>query len=362
MSKKQNVGILFGGRSVEHEISIKSAFNVANNIDKNLFEVFLIGIDKQGGWYLVEEVNDQITSGNPVALVLSAGKNHFINQTSNQIIPIDTIFPVLHGTDGEDGSIQGMLTAARIPFVGSGVQGSANAMDKVISKRLLQQAGVPIGKFYHLHYSDCATIDYEFIVDKVGIPFIVKPACLGSSVGITKVSNRDDFDAAVETTFKYDNNIIFEEFIAGRELECGIIGNSQPISTNPGEIVISKAYEFYTYEAKYLDKDAVEIVIPANVNPEIKEKIRSFSVAAFVALNCDDYARVDIFLKDDGTVLVNEINTIPGFTNSSMFPMLWQDSGISYTALISKLINMATARTKENQRLETDFADGEYQN
>ncbi len=362
MSNKKKVGILFGGRSVEHEISIKSAINVAQNIDKESFSIVLIGIDKNGGWYLLNEVTDKINDGKRVILGLYDHKYEFLQEENGAVIPIDIVFPVLHGTDGEDGSIQGMLTAARIPFVGSGVQGSVNSMDKIISKRLLKSAGVSIGKFFHASYSEKSSLSYEQIVQEVGLPFIVKPARLGSSVGITKVNSKDGFEEAVNTTFKYDNSIIFEEFIKGRELECGVIGNSQPVATNPGEIIISDAYEFYTYEAKYLDAEAVKIQIPAAVNEATKQKIMKCSVDAYIALGCEDYARVDIFLKEDDTVVVNEINTIPGFTNSSMFPSLWKDSGIGYTALITKLIQMAMSRNEDNQRLETNFAQGEYQN
>ena len=362
MSKKTNVGILFGGKSVEHEISIRSATNVAANIDKERFNVQLIGIDKKGGWYHCETVNDDIAGGDPVSLQLSSQGHCFYNLPRKEEILLDVVFPVLHGTDGEDGSIQGLLTSSGISCVGSGVQGSANAMDKYTSKRLLKEAGVPVSRFLYANFRQRESLNYQEIVSEVGVPFIIKPACLGSSVGVSKINSEADFTKAVQNTFTYDNQVIFEEFVEGRELECGIIGNSQPIATNPGEVVISSDYEFYTYEAKYLDKNAAEIIVPAVVSEEVKNRIKSWSIAAYRALNCADYARVDLFLKADGTVLINEINTIPGFTNSSMFPMLWNDAGISYTALITKLIEMALARTRENQRLETNFATGEYQN
>ncbi len=362
MSEKVNVGILFGGRSVEHEISIKSATNVAANIDRERYNVNLIGIDKKGGWYHCDKVSSDIEAGNPISLRLSSAGHHFYNLSTNKEILTDIIFPVLHGTDGEDGSIQGMLTSSRIPCVGSDVQSSANAMNKFTSKRLLKEAGVPVSKFLYVDFQQRDNLSYEDVVSKVGSPFIIKPASLGSSVGVSKVSSADEFKKALENTFIYDNTGIFEEFIEGRELECGIIGNSQPIATNPGEVVISSDYEFYTYEAKYLDKDGAQIIVPAAVTDDIKSKIKSWSIAAYQALNCADYARVDLFLKTDGTVIINEINTIPGFTDASMFPMLWHDSGISYTALITKLIEMALARTRESHRLETNFATREYQN
>ena len=356
MSKKTNVGILFGGKSVEHEISIRSATNVAAHIDKAKFDIRLIGIDKKGGWYHSETVCEDIAGGDPVSLKLASGGHCFYNLSKDAPIPVDVVFPVLHGTDGEDGSIQGLLTSSGIPCVGSGVQGSANAMDKYTSKRLLKEAGVPVSKFIYMRFGQRDSLSYQQIANELGVPFIIKPACLGSSVGVNKISNEGEFARAVQNTFTYDNQVIFEEFIEGRELECGIIGNSQPVASNPGEVVVSSDYEFYTYEAKYLDQNAAQIIIPADVPEAVKNDIKSWSVAAYEALNCADYARVDLFLKPDGTVLINEINTIPGFTDSSMFPMLWNDAGISYTALITKLIEMALARTQKNLRLETNFA------
>lgn len=361
MPGKINVGILFGGKSVEHEISVRSATNVAANIDKAKYNVELVGIDKKGGWYHCASVNQEITKGDPLSLRLSSKGHFFYNLSRDEEILLDVIFPVLHGTDGEDGSIQGMLTTSGIPCVGSGVQGSANSMDKYISKRLLKEAGVPVSKFLYANFRQRDSLNFQDIATAVGVPFIIKPACLGSSVGVSKISNESEFTKAVQNTFTYDNEVIFEEFIEGRELECGIIGNSQPIATNPGEVVVSGDYAFYSYEAKYLDPNAAQIIIPAKVPDQIKNSIKYWSVAAYQALNCADYARVDLFLKADGTILINEINTIPGFTDSSMFPMLWNDAGISYTALITKLIEMSLARAKEKQRLETNFAAREYQ-
>ena len=279
MPEKLNVGILFGGRSVEHEISIKSATNVAANIDKNRYSVNLIGIDKKGGWYHCDKVSNDIKHGDPVSLRLSSEGHHFYNLSRKEKILMDIIFPVLHGTDGEDGSIQGMLTSSRIPCVGSGVQSSANSMDKFTSKRLLQEAGVPVSKFLYINFQQQDNLSYNDVVSKVGSPFIIKPASLGSSVGVNKVNNEIEFKKALENTFTYDNVGIFEEFIEGRELECGIIGNTQPIATNPGEVVISSDYEFYTYEAKYLDKDGAQIIVPAAVTGEVKKKnkIRIYS-------------------------------------------------------------------------------------
>ncbi len=357
MTNKLFVGILFGGRSVEHEISIKSAINVASNIDRNKFETKLIGISKSGAWFECDEVSENITNGDPLCLKLDSEKHFFYNENKAESLEIDIVFPVLHGTDGEDGSIQGMLTSAKIPFIGSGVLGSVNSMDKFLSKRLLKEANVPVGKFMLGKFDDKDSLTYQAVVENVGSPFIIKPAALGSSVGVSKVSSEEEFAPALNDSFNYDNAIIFEEFITGRELECAILGNHRPMASNPGEIVISKEYEFYTYEAKYQDEDAVKIVIPAEAASETIDKIKKYSIQAYEALNCEDFSRVDIFVADDGRVLVNEINTIPGFTNSSMFPSLWQDSGISFESLITKLVQIALEKTKRRNRLKTDYSE-----
>ncbi len=355
MTKKLRIGILFGGRSVEHEISLRSATNVVANMDKEKFEPILIGIDKNGGWYLCEMISKDITSGNPISLMLDSSGHYFRDSKSEKKLNLDLVFPVLHGEDGEDGSVQGMLTMAKIPFAGSGVSGSANSMDKFISKKLLLEANVPVGKYVQKYYHQKDAISFDSITEKIGLPFIIKPSCSGSSVGVNKVSNESDFQEALDDTFKYDNSILFEEFIEGRELECAIIGNDKPIASNPGEVVISGDYEFYTYTAKYMDEAAAKIIVPADVPSDIAKKVKKLSIQAYHALNCEDFARVDLFLKENGEVLVNEINTIPGFTDVSMFPVLWQEEGISYKDLITKLIDFAMEKFKQKSRLETNF-------
>ncbi len=355
MTKKLQVGVLFGGKSVEHEISLRSATNVVANMDRKKFEPILIGIDKNGGWYLCKSITKDIGSGSPVSFVLGSKGHYFYDSTTKEKLDIDLIFPALHGEDGEDGSIQGMLTMANIPFAGSGVSGAANSMDKFISKKLLLEAGVPVGKYVQKCYHEKGTVSFDAITKEVGLPFIIKPSCSGSSVGVNKVSSESDFQEALNDTFKYDNSILFEEFIEGRELECAIIGNETPVASNPGEVIISNDYEFYTYTAKYTDENAAQIVVPAAVSSEITQKIKTLSIKAYQALNCEDFARVDLFLKKNGEVLVNEINTIPGFTDVSMFPMLWQDANITYTDLITKLIHFALKKFKQKNRLETNF-------
>ena len=355
---KIRVAILFGGKSVEHDISLKSAFNVVDNIDKDKFEVTLIGIDKKGGWHLNSDTK-AIPGTNSLAILNGDTDSKLINlDEQEQSHPIDVVFPVLHGTDGEDGSVQGLLRACNLPFVGSGVLGSAVSMNKIISKRLLQAAGIPVAAFLTCSYSEKDSLSYQEVVESLGTPFIIKPANLGSSVGVSKVSEESQFEAAMEKTFTYDQEAILEEFIVGRELECAVMGDENPIASAPGEIIIKGDYEFYDFEAKYVDPDAVEIKIPAEATDEQIDLMKQYSVASFKALCCNDFARVDLFFTDDGKIYINEINTIPGFTNSSMFPLLWQNEGIGYTELITMLIEMAIKRYKKRERTETNFISG----
>ncbi len=352
MSNKKLVAILYGGRSVEHEISINSAKNIYEFIDKNLFDVVLIGISKNGSWHITDEVNGNFEDDEPLSLQLTPGAAIFKNDVVR--FKPDVVFPVLHGTDGEDGSIQGLLQAMNIPFAGSGVLGSAVSMSKLSSKRLLKAAGIPTSEFVTYSYEQIDSIEYENIIDTLGLPFMAKAANLGSSVGVYKVKSRDDFKKAVHECFLFDSTVLFEEFIEGRELECSVLGNADPIASFPAEIVISDAYEFYTYEAKYLDPNAVELHVPAKLEDSIADKIREISTKAYLALHCENFARVDLFLKANGDVLINEINTIPGFTNSSMFPMMWKERGISFTELITKIIHMANEKSNALNRLKKE--------
>jgi len=351
MSTKQSVAILFGGKSVEHAISINSAKNIFEYIDKDQFEVSLIGISPEGKWFLKETVDGDFNNCQPVNFSLNPASIGFNLSHTDKVINPDIVFPVLHGTDGEDGSIQGMLTTMNIPFVGTGVLGSAIAMNKLYSKRLMQAAGIPTSKFIPFTAENKHEIDYEHISNELGLPFMTKAANLGSSVGIFKINNAEEFSKAVEEVFKYDHTMLCESFVEGRELECSVMGNLKPIASQPGEIVVSKDYDFYTYEAKYLDPSAARLDVPADVSEAIANQIREFSIKAYRAIHCEDFARVDLFLKADGTILINEINTIPGFTNSSMFPMMWKVDGISFTELITKLIEMAFARFDKGRNL-----------
>jgi D-alanine-D-alanine ligase len=350
---KQKVAILFGGRSVEHGVSINSARNIFEYIDRDRFEPILFGISRQGTWYLNTEVSKDIEKGEPLSLELNATKP--VWRTASKNITIDVAFPVLHGTDGEDGSIQGVFKAMSVPMVGTSVLGSSVSMNKLTAKRLLEKANIPVSKFLSYSYAERSSLSFEQISKELGLPFMVKATSLGSSVGISKVKSKEDFLPAVEEAFKYDNQVLIEKYIKGREIECAVLGNDPPEASLPGEIVISDRYEFYTFDAKYVDNTAVQIEVPAKLSPAMQEEIRKVSVRAFQALHCEDFARVDLFLTADNNIYINEINTIPGFTNSSMYPMMWKERGVSFTELISKLVGLAIEREEKSKRIETDF-------
>lgn len=355
MSSRKKVAILYGGRSVEHGVSVNSARNIFENIDTELFEPLPIGISETGQWFLTQGVSKDVTLGKSLGLILDPKNAGIILLASGDRIKMDIIFPVLHGTDGEDGSIQGLIKAIDLPMVGTGVLGSSLAMNKVVAKRLLNEAGVPVTKFLSYGYRDKSKIKFETIVTKLGTPFMVKSASLGSSVGVSKVTKKIEFKKALDEAFRYDNEVIIEEYILGREIECAILGNNPAVASNPGEIVISKNYDFYTFDAKYVDPEAVSIKVPAAMEKTVQLTVRKISVKAFHALRCEDFARVDLFLTKKGKIYVNEINTIPGFTNSSMFPMMWKERGLSFTNLITQLINHAFTRYNENKRVERGY-------
>ncbi len=365
MSKKKNcVGILFGGKSAEHEVSLQSARNIVNAIDRTKYDVVLIGIDKKGSWFLNEESHYLLHAENPklislnkggesVALVTnSAGVRELVSLKRNvPLSRIDVIFPVLHGPFGEDGTIQGLLKLMNVPYVGAGVLGSAAGMDKDVMKRLLRDAGLPIPRFLVFAQAQTDQIDFEAVEHKLGLPFFVKPANLGSSVGIHKVKTKQDFAPAIQDAFQYDRKIIVEQGISGREIECSILGNDFPVASLPGEII--PHHEFYSYEAKYIDENGAGLEIPAQLSEPVVKKIQELAVRTFQVLCCEGLARVDMFLTDKEEIYINEINTIPGFTRISMFPKLWEASGLSQTELITRLIQFALERFAAEQKLKS---------
>ena len=363
MASKIRVGILFGGKSAEHEVSLQSAKNVIEAIDREKYEVVLIGLDKQGRWLLNDTSEFLLNTNNPKLIKLNAASdsvalipqsNGTISNLSNHgtDLSVDVVFPLLHGPFGEDGTVQGLLKLANVPFVGAGVLGSAIGMDKDVMKRLLKEAGIPIGKFLVFRASD-EGLEYGEITKTLGSPLFVKPANLGSSVGINKVKSSEEFDLAIREAFDYDTKILIEEHIEGREIECSVLGNENPIASVPGEVL--PHHEFYSYEAKYIDENGAGLEVPAKLSPDIAKKIRELAVKTFRTLSCEGLGRVDFFLKDDSEILVNEINTIPGFTSISMYPRLWEASGISYGDLIEKLLQLAMERFEREQKLKTTY-------
>jgi D-alanine-D-alanine ligase len=365
LKEKIRVAIIFGGKSAEHEISIISAKNIIDAIDKEKYEPILIGIDKDGTWYLNEQSKFILESSNPklakinkanekVALVPTNNSNELMSITSNKNKgKIDVAFPVLHGTYGEDGSIQGLLRMVNIPYVGADVLGSAVGMDKDVLKRLLRDAKIPIPRFEAFNKITIKETHFKNLAEIIGLPMFIKPANLGSSVGISKVSDEAAFKKAVDIAFEYDKKILVEEFIKGREIECAVLGNDEPIASVPGEIIVKS--EFYSYETKYLDENGATLEIPAKLSEKITKEIQKYAVEAFKVLCCQGMARVDFFLRNNAEIFVNELNTIPGFTKISMYPKLMQASGISYTELIDRLIQLAIERFNKEQELKTTF-------
>ncbi len=363
-SKKIRVAVLFGGRSAEHEISLQSAKSVVNALDKNKYEVTLVGIGKNGQWYLndasqflLDSENPKLIklngSNQPVVLLPGHGSNQLISLNGEKkAISIDVVFPVLHGTYGEDGTMQGLLKLANVPFVGPSVLGSAIGMDKDVVKRLLRDAGIPVARGFA--YQRHEKINLDTVIKELGLPLFVKPANLGSSVGVHKVTSKVELAPAIEDAFRYDSKILIEENISGREIECAVLGNEEPAASLPGEVI--PQHEFYSYEAKYIDKNGATFAIPAKVDSQTIKAIQELALKTFKVLCCEGMSRVDMFLTKDNKLIINEINTIPGFTSISQYPKLWEATGLPYPELLDKLIDCAIARFKREQKLQTTFA------
>lgn len=356
------LGLLFGGRSAEHEVSLQSARNILEALDKTRYAITLIGIDRDGRWYhdvdaqwLLGEASAANKLKAAVPLMLQPGAEaQLITANHEALPPLDVIFPVLHGTYGEDGAVQGLLRMAGIPFVGSGILGSAAGMDKDLMKRLLVQAEIPTAPWVSGHRWEQAKLTPTDVQAQIGdYPWFVKPANLGSSVGIHKIKGPQDFAAAIEDAFCYDHKILIEKGLDCREIECAVLGNENPQVSVPGEIQVQA--EFYSYEAKYIDADGAILHIPASLSPELVEKIQAMALKTFQILEAEGLARVDCFLTPDGEVFMNEINTLPGFTRISMYPKLWEASGIGYSELLDRLIDLALARAERERCLKTDF-------
>ncbi|MBN1696601.1 MAG: D-alanine--D-alanine ligase [Spirochaetales bacterium] len=368
MARKITVGVLFGGRSAEHEISLRSAYNVIGAINRERYGIVLIGIDKGGTWRHLRpdffsgcgENTDRLdlrSKGDPVFLSPGMdGRKLVVTVKPETELSIDVFFPVLHGPYGEDGTIQGLLKLLNVPFVGADVLGSAVGMDKDVMKRLLRDAGIPIARFLCFRKGEDERIGFNGISAELGLPLFVKPANLGSSVGVSKVESEREFDRAVSEAFGYDKKIIIEEMIEGREIECSVLGNENPVASLPGEITSRDG--FYSYRAKYIDEDGAVLGIPAELPGGVVREVQEYAVRTYRALCCEGMARVDMFLAGGNRVVVNELNTIPGFTRISMYPKLWEISGIPYDTLIDRLIELAMDRFENERILRTSFLTG----
>ncbi|PYG89516.1 D-alanine-D-alanine ligase [Ruminiclostridium sufflavum DSM 19573] len=371
---KIRVAVIFGGQSSEHEVSRVSAQSVIENIDKDKYDVAMIGITKAGQWLTYEGPVEKIGSGEwqSVAQQKLMEEKTEVKEAASEIAadnsarsifdkktkaPIDVVFPVLHGCNGEDGTIQGLFELAQVPYVGCGVLGSALGMDKAYSKVIFEKEGLPQGE-YLVFSRKQIYYEQEDVINKVEAkltyPCFVKPSNAGSSVGVSKAGNREELIKALDIAAKNDRRILVEEFIDGREIECAVLGNDNPVASVVGEVV--PCNNFYDYEAKYQAGDSSRVIIPAEeLEAETVEKIREYAVKAFKCLDCAGLSRVDFFVhKQTGQIYINEINTLPGFTQISMYPKLWDKSGIPYTELIDRLIELAFERFDDSKREYTN--------
>lgn len=359
--------VVCGGRSAEHEVSLLSAKNVIAAADPAKFEVTVVGIDKQGTWHLYDPESflrhpddpARITLAKPradVALVSLKGRaalTRLGGRGGSRPIPVDVVFPVLHGTYGEDGAIQGLIRMANVPCVGCGIASSANCMDKEITKQILVQADVPVARFVIAAAYEQDTFDADAAARKLGLPLFVKPARLGSSVGVHKCHDLGGLRKALTDAFRYDTKVLLEEFVQGREIECAVLGNERPRASVPGEVI--PRHEFYSYAAKYLDDNGAELRAPTDLDLPTVARVQQLALSTYMAMQCSGMARVDMFLRADGSLVINELNTIPGFTKISMYPRLWGLSGIPYPALIEELVNLAIAGFQTEAALLTDY-------
>ncbi len=345
--KPINLLIVFGGKSNEHSVSVWSANNIIKALDKNKYILTLVYIDKKGNWYLLPNnisidekiIKQKLNSLSNGYLILKDSKGYTLNLKTKKTKSIDVCFPILHGLNGEDGTIQGLLKTYNIKCVGCDVLSSSINMDKVIQKKLLKASNIKTSNFISIKKTEIDNWNFKKIQKILKIPFFVKPANTGSSVGISKVYNDKEFKPAIVNAFKHDKKIIIEEYISGKEIECSIIGNSNVFTSLPGQVIPKD--EFYTYDDKYIKSDGAELVIPVNLPKKVTKAIQNTAMYAYLALECSGFARVDMFLTDKNEIYVNELNTIPGFTNISMFPKLWECTGLKYTQLINLLINLA---------------------
>lgn len=354
---KLTIGMVYGGKSGEHEVSLQTAFAVMNAFDFNKYELIPLYITKQGQWRKGPVLTAPFQQLEQLKLEHAAeGTQEALNVVFSRLYggdaAVDLMFPLLHGTNGEDGTIQGLFEMANVPYVGAGVLASAAGMDKVVMKKLFADAGINQCDYHYFTRTQWQRDQHEIIVkleDRLGYPSFVKPANLGSSVGISKARNREELIEAIELALRFDIKVIVEEFVDAREVEVSVLGNDEPIASVPGEIVSSSDY--YDYEAKYSDGQS-EMLIPAPLDEELADRIRECAIAAFQAIEGNGITRADFFVRrSDNAILINEVNTMPGFTPYSMYPLLWRETGLSYAALLDKMIELAIERYEVKQSL-----------
>lgn len=353
--QKLHVALMYGGVSPEHEISIRSTRNVAEMMDLDLFTLTLIGIDKKGKWFLKtkdELINEEVVLRNNqlLSIVPGGGKNSFF--LGEKVLELDVVFPLIHGASGEDGSIQGLLKLLNLPYVGCDILSSAVCMDKAVTKEILSYHHIPNTPF-ELVFKSGEVVSYAQIAQKLGKVLYIKPVNLGSSVGVSKAMDEESFQKALALAFQYDHKVLIEKNIDGREMECAILGNmGNAKASKVGEVITVKAkHDFYTYEAKYLDAGGSYVQVPADLPLEVQEKIRHIALKTYTALGCKGLARVDVFYTKEGAILVNEVNTMPGFTAISMYPKMWEASGITYKNLITNLIRLGMEAFRNNEEI-----------
>jgi D-alanine-D-alanine ligase len=370
MSRKLRVGLVFGGRSGEHEISLLSARSIFDALDRERYEPVLLGIDHDGRWHLQEAAKALLSApGTPLVLDTSASSLAVspgsetndstlvtVNSGTANVASLDVIFPVLHGTYGEDGTLQGLMEMAGLPYVGSGVLGSAAGMDKDIAKRLFRSAGIPVVDGMVVRASDPRNVTdiAREVRERFGYPCFVKPCNMGSSVGVSKARDDVQLAEALRTAWLYDTKVLIERGHNVREIEVAVLGNDHPEASVAGEII--PTHDFYSYEAKYLDENGAHLKIPAEIDEAQMNLVRTLAMDAFKALDLQGLARVDFFLdKDTGRFYLNEVNTMPGFTRISMYPKLWEASGIGYSKLVDRLIGLALERHTIRRSLSTRY-------
>jgi D-alanine-D-alanine ligase len=361
---RTRLAIVYGGRSAEHQVSVVSARSVMEALDPDRYEVVPIAITRDGAWLLPERTPLELTASDGTLPEVEAAGTELavrperggsgglmVSPPDGRVGGVDVVFPILHGPFGEDGTVQGLFELADLPYVGSGVLASALAMDKAMAKVVLAQAGLPQAPYLVVRGRDWRDHPDRVAAEVAGrlaYPVFTKPARLGSSIGISKVKTPDGLAAGLADAFAHDTKALVEQGLAARELECGVLGNDDPEASVVGEVIPS--HEFYDFEAKYLD-DALKLEIPAQVPDTVIAQVRELSLRAFQALDCEGFARVDFFYEEaTGRVLLNEVNTIPGFTPKSMFPMLWAASGLAYPDLVARLVDLATARHAARRR------------